>query len=114
MTPVFWCLLFFISQSPVAGPAINFFSIEQDIQIGTESAAVADKTLPIVADVRLNDYLRTLAVSLTKGPFLPKGMKYRFQIVNSREINSQAFPGGPIYMNRGLLELTTTKDELAA
>jgi beta-barrel assembly-enhancing protease len=115
MTPVFWCLLFWFGQAPVAGPpAINFFSIAQDIEIGTESAAVADKTLPIVGDAGLNRYLRTLGASLTKSPFLPAGMKYQFRIVNSREINSQAFPGGSIYMNRGLLELATTKDELAA
>jgi len=34
--------------------------------------------------------------------------------VNSKEINSAGFPGGAIYINRGLLELAANDDEVAA
>jgi len=50
---------------------------------------------------------------VTQNRSLPS-FRYQFRIVNSKDINSAGFPGGAIYINRGLLELASNDDEVAA
>ncbi len=45
---------------------------------------------------------------------LTPAIRYRFQIVNSKDINSLGFPGGAVYIYRGLLDVASNDDELAA
>ncbi|MEO5588979.1 MAG: M48 family metalloprotease, partial [Gemmatimonadaceae bacterium] len=40
-------------------------------------------------------------------------LPWRFYVVDSKEVNAFAVPGGYIYVNRGLIERTTKMDELA-
>jgi len=107
---VFWLLTI---QQPSASSGINFFSLQQDAEIGAEASAEADKTLLLVRDANLNRYVRNIGQRLVGSGSLPE-FQYRFRIVNSREINSTGFPGGAIYVNRGLIEVTANEDEFAA
>jgi Zn-dependent protease with chaperone function len=91
----------------------NLFSVEQDTEIGLESAKQADKTLPLVRDVIANDYFREMGARLARNSPLPT-LPYRFRIVNSRDGDAVTFPGGPIYIDRRLIDLTTNEHELAA
>src|SRR4029078_5479690 len=44
-----------------------------------------------------------------------QSIRYSFHIVNQPETaNAETFPGGWIYIDRGLIELTTNQHELAA
>jgi beta-barrel assembly-enhancing protease len=92
---------------------INFFSLSQDIEIGSVSSKEAEKTLPLVRDSNLNLHLRGIGQRLIRNAALPS-LQYQFRIVNSKDINSLGFPGGAIYVNRGLIELAVNDDELAA
>src|SRR4051812_24460784 len=92
---------------------VNFFSLSQDIEIGSVSSKEADKTLPLIRDAGLNLYVRTIGERLTRNSALPS-LRYQFRIVNSKDVNSLGFPGGAIYVNRGLIELAANDDELAA
>ena len=47
-------------------------------------------------------------------PMPLKGYRYRFQVVDSDEINAFAVPTGYIFVTRGLMESLETEDELAA
>src|SRR5439155_17794952 len=38
---------------------------------------------------------------------------YRFTWVNARDINAFALPGGPMYINRGMIEAAHNEGELA-
>src|SRR4051812_3412378 len=91
-------------------PGVNFFSLNQDIEIGSLSSKEAEKTLHLVRDTGLNLYVRSVAQRLTRNSTLPP-LKYQFRIVNSKDVNSLGFPGGTIYINRGLLELASNDDE---
>jgi hypothetical protein len=42
-----------------------------------------------------------------------KGLPYTFKVLNSKEINAVACPGGFIYIFKGLVDYMTTDDELA-
>src|SRR5688572_30734921 len=98
---------------PAVSGGINFFSAKQDSEIGSELSKEAERVLPLVRDAAINRYLYSLGQRLRQG-LPPPLLTYRFRVVNSTEINSVAFPGGGIYVNRGLIEITSTEDELAA
>lgn len=94
-------------------PGINFFSPQQDIEIGTVSAAEAEKQLSIVRSLPLNEYIRSIGQRLlTASP--SRQVRFQFRIVNSDEVRSAAFPNGTIYVYRGLLSLAANDDEVAA
>src|ERR1051326_4990747 len=95
------------------GGSVNFFSLAQDVEIGSESAKHAELSLSIVKDVSIEGYFRTIGQRLVQDQSLP-GFRYRFSIVNSKEVNSLGFPGGTIYIYRGLLQFASNDDELAA
>jgi Zn-dependent protease with chaperone function len=93
-------------------PGFNLFSVEQDVEIGRQSAAEAERELPVLADASLERYLnKVVRVLAEQAP----GASYPYQarVVNARDINAFTFPGGFLYVNRGLLEAARTESELA-
>jgi len=98
----------------LASQSLNFFSLKQDIEVGSESAKEAERSLSLVANTSLpHRYINDIAYRVTQNRSLP-ALRYRFRIVNSKDINSVGFPGGAIYINRGLLEIASNDDEVAA
>src|ERR1051325_1047749 len=93
------------------GGSVNFFSLKQDIEIGSESAKQAEQSLAFIHDSGVEGYFRTIGQRLVQSASLP-ALRYRFRIVNSREVNSLGFPGGPIYIYRGLLQMASSDDEV--
>lgn len=93
-------------------PGFNIFSTEQDVEIGRQSAADAERQLPIVGDRAAVAYIN--AVGKRLGAVLP-GAKfpYQFKIVDASDINAFALPGGYMYVNRGLIEAARNEGQLA-
>jgi Zn-dependent protease with chaperone function len=93
--------------------SVNFFSLKQDVEIGSASEKEAKASLPLVGNPSINRYVTSVGQRLVQDRNLP-AVHYRFQIVNSKEVNSVGFPGGAIYVYRGLLEIASNDDEIAA
>jgi Zn-dependent protease with chaperone function len=94
--------------------SINFFSLKQDIEIGAESAKEAEQSVSLVSSGSLpNRYLTSIGSRIAQNHSLPS-LKYQFRIVNSKDINSVGFPGGTIFVTRGMLEIASNDDEVAA
>ena len=93
-------------------PGFNLFSVQQDVEIGRQSAAQADRQLRLLNDPTTTAYLNRIVQRLA--PFAP-GARYSYTVkaVNAPEINAFAFPGGPLYINRGLIESARSEAELA-
>src|SRR5437867_2365520 len=113
-----WLLtLWSASPHPVSGqtqlrPGMNFFSVQQDVEIGREASREAENQLALLHDSEAEGYLNNLGKRIarhSKNPDLP----YEFKLVNSKEINAFAFPGGFIYVNRGLIEAADNESEVA-
>ena len=85
-------------------PGFNLYSPKVDVELGKRNADQADKELPLITDSRVVDYVNNLGKSLVKNEPLPVDYPWTFKVVNSREINAFAFPGGYIYVNRGAIE----------
>jgi len=95
------------------GRSVNFFSLQQDIEIGSELAKEAEQSLPLMRDNNIDAYSRVIGQRLVQNRSLP-ALPYQFRIVNSKEVNSLGFPGGAVYIYRGLLQTASNDDELAA
>jgi predicted Zn-dependent protease len=105
---------------PVAGaaqteidPGFNLFSEKQDVEIGRQSAAQAERQLRLLNDRSVDEYVNDVVARLAGD--IP-GARYPYQIktVNSSEVNAFALPGGYMYVNRGLIEAASTEGELAS
>ena len=93
-------------------PGFNVFSAEQDVEIGRQSAVEAEKQLPLLNDRTTQSYVESVFSRLAaQAP----GTKFPYQIrvVNARDINAFALPGGFIYVNRGVLTSARTEGEMA-
>src|SRR5437870_9548592 len=95
------------------GGSVNFFSLKQNVELGSESAKEAEQSLALVRDLNIDGYFRGIGQRLSQNRTLP-ALKYRFRIVNSKEVNSLGFPGGAVYVYRGMLQMASDDDELAA
>jgi predicted Zn-dependent protease len=87
-------------------------SQQQEVQMGVEYAQQINAQLPIVQDPELNRYINVLGDSIARLTSRAD-LDWRFFIVDSKEVNAFAVPGGFIYINRGLIERTDRMDEVA-
>jgi len=106
---------FVAAQTPVAAPS-NKYSPAQDVKLGRQAAAEAERQLPMLHDDQLTSYVAGLGRRLTGA--IPAQLRhpefgYSFKVVNAREINAFALPGGPTYVNRGMIEAARTEGEVA-
>ena len=93
-------------------PGFNSFSPDQDIELGREAAKEAEKELTLVNDAQLNDYLNRLGKKLAG--FAPGNkFPYSFKLVNSKDLNAFALPGGPIYIHTSIITSAANEAQLA-
>lgn len=87
-------------------------SQEEERTLGAEDAAQIDSSLPLVRDSAANAYVASLG-KLMAGKTSRAKLDWRFQIVDSKQVNAFALPGGFIYVNRAVIEQADRMDELA-
>ena len=93
-------------------PGWNMFSPQQDVEIGAQSAAEAERQLPILNDREVENYVNSIGQKLARNAGGPQ-FQYRFRVVNASDINAFALPGGYIYLNRGIIENARNEGEIA-
>ena len=104
-----------VAQTKVTPPK-NKYSPEQDVQIGREAAAEVRKEYPLINDSQVKGYLERLGDRLVEAA--PRELnnpvfEYSFTPVNLKDINAFALPGGPMFVNRGMIEAAQTEGEVA-
>jgi beta-barrel assembly-enhancing protease len=102
-------------QTKVTAPD-NKYSPADDVKLGREAAAEVEKELPMLNDDRVDGYVDRVGARLVQNipaEFQHNGFRYTFDVVNLREINAFALPGGPMYAHRGMLEKARTEGEIA-
>jgi Zn-dependent protease with chaperone function len=97
-------------------PPDNNYPVSDDVQLGRKAAAEARQQLPILRDDLVNSYVENLGRRLVAA--IPQELQHReftytFEVVNVREINAFALPGGPMFVNRGMVEAANTEGEVA-
>ncbi|HUQ70886.1 MAG TPA: M48 family metallopeptidase, partial [Planctomycetaceae bacterium] len=90
----------------------NLFSPQQDVEIGAQSAAEAERQLPLVRDSDVQSYVNNIGQKLARNAGGP-AFNYQFKVINASDINAFALPGGYIYINRGIIENAKNEGEVA-
>jgi len=97
-------------------PPKNKYTPEQDVQIGREAAQEVRQQYPIITDDQVSSYLEHLGNRLVEAA--PRELnnpvfQYSFTPVNLKDINAFALPGGPMFVNRGMIDAAQTEGEVA-
>ena len=94
----------------------NKYKVQDDVKLGRQAAAEAERQFPILNDSEVNAYVSRVGqrlVSNIPSQFQHPGFSYYFKVVNARDINAFALPGGPMYVNRGMIEAARNEGEMA-
>ena len=86
-------------------------SEDQEVALGRQDAAEINSQLPIVTDPAISGYIQALGESIARNTSR-SDLAWHFYVVNTRQVNAFALPGGFIYVNRGLIESADRLDEL--
>lgn len=94
----------------------NKYTPAQDVELGQEASKEIRQQLPILNDDEVTSYVEGVGRRLVNA--IPAGLRhpefhYTFEVVNVREINASALPGGPMFVNRGMVETAATEGEIA-
>jgi len=91
----------------------DIFSQDEEIQLGKQNAAQVMQQMPVLPDSDpVVQYVQRLGARLTQrapGYQWP----YNFHVVNVKEINAFALPGGPIFVNLGTIQAADNEAQLA-
>lgn len=104
-----------VAQTKVTPPK-NKYTVEQDVQIGREASAEVRKQYPIITDDQIEGYLERLGdrlVDAAPADLNKPQFDYSFTPVNLKDINAFALPGGPMFVNRGMVEAASGEGEVA-
>lgn len=95
-------------------PGFNLFSKQQDVQLGQESAAQVRKQMTMVKDPFLNQYVNLVGKRLASSREAQESeFPFTFEVVADPSINAFALPGGPMFINTGLLKAVDSEAQLA-
>src|ERR1700730_1369191 len=91
----------------------NMFSAQEEVQAGQQASAQVSKQLPALPELDpITIYVQRLGQQLAAQAPGEK-WPYNFHVVNQKEINAFALPGGPVYMNLGTIQAADKEAELA-
>jgi predicted Zn-dependent protease len=94
----------------------NSFKPSQDVQLGREAAVEVRRQLPMLNDGPTDALVESIGrrlVANVPARLRQPAFRYSFDVVNLREINAFALPGGPMFLHRGMLQAARTDDEVA-
>jgi len=95
-------------------PGFNLFSKAQDVQLGQEAAAQVRKQMTVINDPTLTAYVNKIGKRLANSREAQEsGFPFSFQVVADPSINAFALPGGPMFINTGLLKAVDNEAQLA-
>jgi len=89
-----------------------FIDTKTEVSLGSDIAKEIRREKKIVNDPRMQERLEIVAKKIATVSDR-QDLNYHFNIINEKEFNAFAIPGGNVYINRGLME-AANDDELAA
>src|SRR5260370_34196406 len=94
----------------------NKFKPSDDVKLGRQAAAEAEQQFPLLRDSEVNAYVERVGQRLVASippEFQHPEFRHYFKVINASDINAFALPGGPMYVNRGMIEAARTEGEMA-
>jgi beta-barrel assembly-enhancing protease len=97
-------------------PPKNPYAPDKDVELGRQAANEVEQKLPIINDGQVQRYIERVGRRLVESipaEFQHSEFQYSFQVVDAKDINAFALPGGFTFVNRGLIEIANNEGELA-
>ena len=104
-----------LGQTKIVAPE-NKYKIQEDVEAGREASREVEKQLPLLRDDGVDDYVERIGQRLAQSipaEFQHREFQYEFDVVNVSDLNAFALPGGPMYINRGMLQAAKNEGEVA-
>jgi hypothetical protein len=104
-----------IAQTRVTMPK-NKYKVQDDVKLGRDASRQVEKQFPLLRDNQAERYIEDVGARLVAAipaEFQQTAFDYKFDVVNARDINAFALPGGPMYVNRGMIEAAKNEGEMA-
>lgn len=113
-------LLLTLTLSPLAQtritPPKNPYKPAQDVELGRQASAEVAKQTRVLNDDEVQRYIERIGRRLVNNlppQFQFPEFEYSFKVVEAKDINAFALPGGFTYVNSGLIDVAKTEGELA-
>ncbi|HEV2903730.1 MAG TPA: M48 family metallopeptidase, partial [Pyrinomonadaceae bacterium] len=94
----------------------NKYSVQDDVKLGRQAAQQAEQQFPLLRDSQVSSYVESVGqrlVASIPAEFQHPEFRYYFRVINASDINAFALPGGPMYLNRGMIQQARTEGEMA-
>jgi hypothetical protein len=104
------CVVTMYGLMPCAQASI--ISTKSEINIGRDVGNQLEKKYGVVDDPALQERVTKIGMKMVAVSDR-KDLPYSFKVLNSKDINAMAAPGGFIYIFKGLIDLMPSDDELA-
>jgi len=89
----------------------NQVSLEKEIALGQQMATELDQTVKLLKDPVITEYIDRLGQNLVKHS--DAKVPFHIKVVDTDEASAIAFPGGFLYVNKGLILEAESESELA-
>lgn len=92
--------------------AITLVSVPDEIAIGRQADAQVRTTVKPLHDDAVRRYVTSVGkrlAAVAPGPKYP----YSFTVADRRDLNAFSLPGGPVWINRGILAVATNESQVA-
>src|SRR6266404_6470642 len=102
------------AQTRVIAPK-NPYSESKDVELGRQAAQQAERQLPLLEDRDVQYYVERVGNRLVEAippQFQHPQFHYTLKVVDVRDLNAFALPGGFTFVNRGLIEAARNEGEL--
>ncbi len=116
LTFAFFAMLATAAPAQTISPPPNKYTPAQDVQLGLKAAAQVRQQMPVVRNQRVESYVQTIGrrlVGAIPADLQHPEFRYEFQVVNAKDDNAFALPGGPMFICRGMIQDVTNEGELA-
>ena len=103
------------SQTRIEAPR-NRYSVQDDVKLGQQASQQVRQQMPLIREGSVDDYVESVGrrlVDAIPSEFRHPQFTYSFDVVNARDINAFALPGGPMFVNRGMIEAARREGEMA-
>src|SRR5438105_2116534 len=102
-------------RNPATGKLqLDLISESQEVDLGKQGKAEVEQSIGVYKEnSRLAQYVADLGKPLAAGSGRPN-LPWSYEIADDGAVNAFALPGGPVFVNRGLLALVNSEAELVA
>lgn len=92
----------------------NMLSRSDEIDLGRQVKRGVERQNRLVKDPALDERMARIAARIFPQARKDFDVPYEVRVIDKKEVNAFALPGGPIYFYKGLIDLAESDDEIAA